>query len=126
MSKIITIKNITEKDISRLREFVSQTPPLGLHTAYTYWVICHFFKDYSYIAESDNKIIGIRLCLRIKDSLFFWQGGVAENFRRQGLAQELINTAVINGKKAGVTILHTCPSSICVNCGVALNILLRE
>jgi len=100
MEDNIIIRPITESDVPHLRKFVEQNKPLGLHSAYTYWMICHYFKDYSLIAETDNGlIIGIRICLKIDDILFFWQGGVAEEFRRQGLAQQLINHAIESGQK---------------------------
>lgn len=87
---MIKVREIKESDYIILRKIANDCKVLDLHTSYTYWVICKFFGDNSFIIEYDGIIVGYIMCLYCKDTLFIWQIGIIDNYRKKGLSQKLI------------------------------------
>lgn len=88
------LRNISANDVGLIRSLVANCPPLGLHTAFTYWVVGHFFGRLSYVAEEDDgSLVALSTAIRSVDQsevAYLWQIGVAEKHRGKRLASELI------------------------------------
>ena len=105
------IRPIGESDVGSLRLLSQACPPLGLHTAFTYWVVAHFYCDYSFIAfDKNNEPAGYVICITKRDEpdlVYLWQIGVLPEHRRDKLAQELLETLYEKRIKAsGITRLQ--------------------
>ncbi|MCI5194556.1 MAG: GNAT family N-acetyltransferase [Candidatus Electrothrix sp. AU1_5] len=100
----MNLRNITEKDNSRIRELIYICKPLGLHTSFTYWVLTKYFPNLCFLMESDKKLIGFISALRstIDDKvLFIWQIAVSPEYRGKRYASILIKTVVDSGTNIG-------------------------
>jgi L-2,4-diaminobutyric acid acetyltransferase len=97
---MITLRRAGEADLGRIRSFVAGSPPLDLHTPYTYWVLLHWFSDYCFIAEEEEELAGFLTALPVPDSgIFIWQIGVAHSFRGQGVGTRLLKAAADEARK---------------------------
>lgn len=90
----ISIRNITESDTNLLLDMAKKCPPLDVHTPYTYWIVCNFFQDYTFVISIDNEIAGYIMAVSNNSDVVIWQLCVIEKYRRNGLAQLLINAVV--------------------------------
>lgn len=76
---------------------VRQTQVLDLNSAYSYFLVCHFFKDTCVVAEGTDGIVGLASAVRAPsspDTLFVWQVAVAPSARRRGLAFAMVTDLV--------------------------------
>jgi L-2,4-diaminobutyric acid acetyltransferase len=100
------IRNVGPQDVGVLRTLAKASPPLGVHTAYSYWKVAYLHRRHSYIAETrEGKAIGFITCETTSDRpdlAFIWQIGVLPEFRRQGVALKLLDTACRNAEKDGI------------------------
>lgn len=91
----ITFRHLTHDDVPTLRRLASKSPPLGLHTAFTYWLVGHYFGDYSLLAlDGDGTELGYVMCITKRDEtdlLYVWQIGVLPQYRRQKIAEKLLD-----------------------------------
>jgi L-2,4-diaminobutyric acid acetyltransferase len=100
------IRTCTPDDIQKVRHFVSQCKPLGLHTGYTYWVLFHNFKESCFVMEEESKIVGYVSGLKsstFDDVFFVWQIGVAEEMRGKGYSYLLLQKVLETAKKMRCT-----------------------
>jgi diaminobutyrate acetyltransferase len=100
---IMEIVTATEKDYLIFREISKQCEYLGVHTPYSYWVVCHCFGDSCFIIKEENKIIGTIMTVRNKDTLFVWQIGVLKGHRKKGYSQILYDSVLDYARKNGQT-----------------------
>ncbi|HEY9775122.1 MAG TPA: GNAT family N-acetyltransferase [Planktothrix sp.] len=88
------LRYMTDADVALLRTLANVCPPLGLHSAFTYWVVSHFYGDYSLIAfDEAGEAAGYIMSITKRDEpdlLYVWQIGVLSKYRRKALARELI------------------------------------
>ena len=93
----------TEKDYLIFRETSKQCDYLGVHTPYSYWVVCNCFGDSCFMLKEKDKVIGTILTVRNKDTLFVWQIGVLKEYRRKGYSQILYDAVLNYAHKNGQT-----------------------
>ena len=99
---MISLRRAGAADLEGIRSFVAGSPPLDLHTPYTYWVLLHWFSDYCFVAEEEEEFAGFLTALPVPDSsLFIWQIGVAHRFRGQGVGTRLLEAAVGKAREKG-------------------------
>lgn len=98
----ITIRPVTEKDAPLLRNLASKCPPLDVHTPYTYWLLANFFGKYSFIISEDGAAFGYITCITCDNTLFIWQIGILEEYRKKNYSQMLIKAAFDEGIKMGI------------------------
>jgi len=87
------IRNITPDDVTSIQEFVKTCKPLGIHSAFTYWVLSKYFHNLCFIIEEENQICAILTAIRSAidpDHLFIWQIGVSPIYRRKHYSQFLL------------------------------------
>lgn len=73
------------------------SPPLLEHDPYVYWVQRRCLSNYMYICEYDGTPAGFLTTIPISNepkSLYFWQLGVLPDYRRNGIAQQLVAHAL--------------------------------
>lgn len=102
----MVVRNCTDKDIDRIRQFVNLCNPLTLHTPYTYHVLFTHFFDSCLVIEENNVIIGYISGIKsspLKATFFIWQIGIAKEFRGKGYSTLLIEKIIEIAKKQGCT-----------------------
>ncbi len=102
----LTIRPMRTEDVAAVQAFVSTCPPLGVHTAFTYWVLSQYSSTFSFVAESDGRLCGLLTALatdRLDPGLYLWQLGVSEELRGQGVAGRLLSQLAQAMPPAGVT-----------------------
>ncbi len=93
------IRNCTTADVATIRNFVSKTPPLDLHSAFTYWIMFEYFRDLCFVAEVKpveqlmGFITGLVSTSR-RNTCYLWQLGVVPTFRMTSCASILIEHLV--------------------------------
>lgn len=95
------IFSATEKDYLTFRETSKQCDYLGVHTPYSYWVVCNYFGDSCFIVKENDKVAGTILTVRNKDVLFVWQIGVLKEYRNKGYSQILYDAILDFARKNG-------------------------
>ncbi len=94
MKASMYIRHLKEDDAPLLRNIAYKCPPLDVHTPYTYWVICRFFAKSSFIVEDNNMPIAYIAALETDDTVFIWQIGIIEKYRRKHISSLLIDNVV--------------------------------
>lgn len=94
-----SVRNVSDADAALLRHLSKMCPPLDVHTPYTYWVIAKYHAFSSFILECDSNPIGFITALDTHETVFIWQIGILEEYRRKGLSEMLIS-AVFNYSKS--------------------------
>ena len=100
----IRLRKINSKDAELLQKLAAECGTLDIHTIYTYWVMCNYFKGY--ILELDNIPVGYITSVENETHLLIWQIGVLKKYRGHGYSQLLIDALVadIENKIIQVTI----------------------
>lgn len=91
------IRQCQPGDVPAVRRLVAALPPLGVHTAFTYWVLFRFFSEVCFVAEDRGAVVGYAsgvTCLEPEGALYLWQLGVVEKHRGSGLAQRLTRAVI--------------------------------
>lgn len=88
----IRLRKINSKDAELLQKLAAECGTLDIHTVYTYWVICNYFKGY--ILEIDNIPVGYITSVKNETHLLIWQIGVLKKYRGHGYSQLLIDALV--------------------------------
>ena len=99
------IRNLKEDDIHEIRNFVNLCKPLGLHTAFTYWVLAKYFNNICFVAEDQNAIAGLLTSIKcsVNDNLIYlWQIGISPQHRRKQYASLLVKKLVDSAIQIGV------------------------
>ncbi len=91
------------KDYLTFRETSKKCDYLGVHTPYSYWVVCNFFGDSCFMLKDQENIIGTIMTVHNKDTLFVWQIGVIKEYRRKGYSQILYDAALNFARQNGQT-----------------------
>jgi L-2,4-diaminobutyric acid acetyltransferase len=86
-----SMRPVTADDAGPLQQAVLECPPLSLHTPYAYWVMLRAGGSLSVASWRAGQIVGFALGLGLADArVLVWQIGVRSQFRRRGLAQEML------------------------------------
>lgn len=83
-----------ENDAPLIQELARKCPPLDVHTAYTYWVICKFFSESCIIAEDDGVPFAYITAIETDDTVFIWQICISEKYRGMKISALLIDFVV--------------------------------
>lgn len=97
------VVSASAKDYLTFRETSKKCDYLGVHTPYSYWVVCNFFGDSCFMIKDQENIIGTIMTVRNKDTLFVWQIGVMEEYRRKGYSQILYDAVLNFARQNGQT-----------------------
>jgi L-2,4-diaminobutyric acid acetyltransferase len=111
--------------VDAIRRFVSRCPPLDLHSAFTYWVLCAYFSDSCLIMEGDEGVIGFASGVPASSErglFYFWQIGVAPDCRGKGYATALIERMAEMALRGGC---HTLQVSIAPDNAASLGAFAR-
>lgn len=101
MDRSLIIRNVNEQDSKTLEYLASVCPPLDVHTPYTYWVICRYFSETSFIAEYDGIPVGYITGIDSGTEVLVWQIGIVDEMRGKGLSGALIDKIVSLAEKKG-------------------------
>lgn len=88
----IVLRKVMPDDFSLLHELASKCEPLDIHTPYTYWVITHYYADFCFILEDDDKPVGFITALLNDKCGFIWQIGILQDYRGKKLSSKLIDS----------------------------------
>lgn len=105
------IRNCTTADVATIRDFVRKTPPLDLHSAFTYWTMFEYFRDLCFVAEVKSReqpmgfITGLVSTIK-PNTCYLWQLGVAPKFRFTSCASTLIGHLIHAAKTKGCSALQ--------------------
>lgn len=91
------VRPCKEDDVDCVRQLVSKCKPLGLYSAYCYWVSFRNLGNRCFILEDDGNAVGYVSGLRSSvrpDIFFLWQLGVLEDYRGRGHAAALIGKII--------------------------------
>lgn len=88
---MFSCRGCTEADADLILNLARACPPLDVHTAYTYWVVCHLYGGTSSILMDDQEAVGYIMGVPKDRTLFIWQLGVLPRYRGQGLTALLFN-----------------------------------
>lgn len=91
------------KDYLTFRETSKKCDYLGVHTPYSYWVVCNFFGDSCFMLKDQENIIGTIMTVHNKDTLFVWQIGIIKEYRRKGYSQILYDAVLNFARQNGQT-----------------------
>lgn len=96
---------LTERDAPLVQELVRICPPLEVHTAFTYWVLCRYQIGYGVVAEdASGSIVGVVTGIASASDpevVYLWQIGVAPDRRRNGLGRKLLTRWCLQLQDAG-------------------------
>jgi len=84
-------------DAHSIHKLVGDNKPLDENSLYLYVLLCHHFSDTCVVAEHNSKVIGFLSAFvspKTSDTLFVWQAAVDAKFRNQGIAKELVFSAL--------------------------------
>ena len=101
----MNVRQVKEGDLKKIRAFVKNNPPLGLHTLYTYWVLFSQFRQLWYVCEEDSEIVGFISgvkSLSLNSTALIWQIGVSKNMRGKGVSIALIDAFVNSCKQLSI------------------------
>lgn len=104
---ILNFWHVTERDAELLYELAKQCPPLDMHTPYTYWVICKYFANQSFVLVLDGQPIGYIMAIQTNDCMFLWQIGIKSDFRGRGYSQFLIDIVVTQANQLHLPVQTT-------------------
>lgn len=98
---LFNIDRIKNTEVETVLNLVKSCEPLDLHTPYTYWVLCHYFGDYSFIIRDETDIpVGLITSLLINNEIIFiWQIGIIKEYRRKGIGKKLIRKVINKAKE---------------------------
>lgn len=82
---------VTDGDAALLLHLARSCPPLDVHTGYTYWVICHLYRETAFVLEEGGRPVGYVMAVPHGRVLFVWQVGIQEEYRGLGLAGRLFD-----------------------------------
>jgi L-2,4-diaminobutyric acid acetyltransferase len=86
-----TLRSVKDSDAAVLLGLARRCPPLDVHTPYTYWTICRYFGDTSFVVEDEAGVaVGFVTSLVSGETLFLWQIGVLEPWRGAGVSEQLL------------------------------------
>ena len=68
-----------------------RSPPLDIHTPYTYWVLCHMFGSGCFVALDDEVPVGFVTSVAEGERALLWQVGVVPSHRGRGISHLLID-----------------------------------
>ncbi|PZE19640.1 diaminobutyrate acetyltransferase [Paenibacillus xerothermodurans] len=83
------------EDGAQVWELIRQAGSLDVNSAYSYLMLCDYFRDTCVVAEENDNIVGFVSAFRAPhsdDTLFIWQLAVARSHRRKGLGKSMIQT----------------------------------
>jgi len=92
LNKVI-LREPRVEDGGPIWSLVKDTGVLDLNSAYSYLMLCQFFKETCVVAEQDGEVVGFISAYRLptnQDTIFVWQVGVAASQRRKGLAGQML------------------------------------
>jgi diaminobutyrate acetyltransferase len=112
----IKLRNVRSEDAELLRSVAGETPPLEIHTPYTYWVMCNYQRESSYILTINDEFAGYVLCVSNKNTIFIWQICILSKFRDKKLSHVLIDKiftdASVTRKNIQMTIVESNTKSL--------------
>ena len=103
---MMQIRNATIDDLENIRQFVKNTPPLDLHTPYTYWVMYSQSNSLWKVAVLNNQIIGFVAgigSLAQPNAAFMWQIGIDKTLAPRGLAKNLVDEFIISCRELNIS-----------------------
>ena len=101
---MFSVRNACCQDAVTFQQLVMLCAPLEIHTEYTYWVCAHYFAECSFILENDGKPIGYLMGIENHSTVFIWQIGIVEEYRKKDLSKQLLNACLIYAKSQGKNI----------------------
>lgn len=96
------IRNVVPGDEIALLDLAQRCPPLDVHTAYTYWVLCNAFQEWSQVAEEGRHIVGMLTSVFNGSDLLIWQIGVDADWRGNGVASAMLEALREKSTSRGV------------------------
>lgn len=91
MENNFKFRHVDENDASLLHELAKKSPPLDVHTVYTYWVICNFFSKSCIIVEDNGIPFAYIIAIENDDTVFIWQICILEQYRGKRISALLID-----------------------------------
>lgn len=91
---ILTTRPPNIDDAVEVANHVNAVGTLESNSAYAYVLLCTHFADTCALAHSGGRLVGCALGYRMPshpDTLFVWQVGVTEEFRRHGVGKRLLD-----------------------------------
>lgn len=89
------IRKCSVNDVEKVRQFIRHTPPLDVHTVFSYWVMFRYFDELCWLVEDEpnGKIIGFVggvIGANSQPVPYLWQLGVDTDYRNTPLASKLL------------------------------------
>jgi diaminobutyrate acetyltransferase len=95
------VRNFEVPDVPDIRKFVSNCPPLEVHTEFTYWVLASYFSNLCFVGETGHGIAGFVSAVLNRDRCYLWQIGIAPRHRGGPLGEALIASVVEEASLCG-------------------------
>lgn len=98
-----------EEDGQEIWKLVKESQVLDLNSAYSYLMLCKYFPETCVIAKSAGRIVGFVSAFKIPDNpevLFVWQLAVDADFRRYGLAINMLKHLIARPKCSEIRYLE--------------------
>src|SRR5438874_1096526 len=89
----VSLQPAAASDLPAVHELVQQSEALTQHSKYTYWLALDQWPHLFLVVKSKRKLIGFTFGLMTFEHsrrAFLWQIGVAQKYRRSGVARELL------------------------------------
>jgi L-2,4-diaminobutyric acid acetyltransferase len=107
---IITFNSATIEDAPAMHQLVGSCNSLDVNSRYLYLLLCTHFSEYTLTAKTGNgKLVGfVSSYPHPKDhqTLFIWQVGVCQKFRKHGIGSQLVNSVVSSAVKSGINYIE--------------------
>lgn len=102
----IIIRPCEVSDVPCVRQFVAKTPPLDLHSAFTYWVLFRYETALCHLAWDEENSAAVGFISGVTDAAtrdlcYLWQIGIDPRYRQQSVASALIDHFVSRARAAG-------------------------
>lgn len=105
----IQLRAPVEEDGKAIWELVKSTQVLDLNSAYSYLMLCKYFKDTCVVADAGGRIVGFvsAFCLPADpETVFVWQVAVDKAYRRRRLGMTMLKHLLERESCSGVRFLE--------------------
>jgi L-2,4-diaminobutyric acid acetyltransferase len=110
MAGPVRVRPPTEEDAAAIHALIEKSPPLDTNSCYAYLLQAWHFAETCALAEIAGlpaAYVSAYIPPRQPDTLFIWQVVVAREFRRLGLARQLVQELLRRPACAGVQFITT-------------------
>ena len=88
------IKELELRQVIDLQTIINEIGNLDKYSSYLYLLLSRYFPGSCLVALENNNIVGFVTSFTTKNTLFIWQIGVRKDYKRLGIASQLLHKLI--------------------------------